>query len=619
VIAIDKQRKFLVCLALALGTALLYLPALHFGFVNYDDPVYVMDNPHIRSLSWQTLDWAFQPGYASLWHPLTWMSHALDCHLYGLDQPGGHHATSVLLHILSAILLFLVLDRMTNALWRSAVVAALFAWHPLHVESVAWISERKDVLSALFWMLTIWAYVRYVEELKIPNPRSKIFYFLALLFFALGLMSKPMLVTLPFVLLLLDWWPLRRMQTERAVVNERISESVSEESQLTDSLTHTSLAAPANPQSSESRPAIASPVILRLLIEKLPFLFLSIIACVMTLKAAGHLVQSSGPIPLTTRLTNALLTYFRYIEKTIWPTRMVAVYPLELRWSPAEVLLAGLTILVITVTAVRLWKARPFWLTGWLLYLGIMVPVVGLVWVDAPPMADHYTYLSSIGLFIIICWEGWDIAAGWRYGRAIAGTAAAVALAACCAVSHHQLLYWSDSATLYLHTIHVMPNNTGAHADYAAYLRDIKDLEDARKECDIALHLSPNYAFAHDVLGGILLKQGDYVQADSELRTALRLDPRRADVHLPLGMVALARNQPLEAQAQFTAMLATDRFNLRAYIGLAAAYDQAGDDDKAIATARQAHNLAVSLGDTNVEAESLQLLELYGSHQINHQ
>ena len=163
----------LVCLALALGTALLYLPALHFGFVNYDDPVYVMDNPHIRSLSWQTLDWCFQPGYASLWHPLTWMSHALDYHLYGLAQPGGHHATSVLLHILSAILLFLVLDRMTNALWRSAIVAALFAWHPLHVESVAWISERKDVLSALFWMLTIWFYIRYVEKQKAESRKQK--------------------------------------------------------------------------------------------------------------------------------------------------------------------------------------------------------------------------------------------------------------------------------------------------------------------------------------------------------------------------------------------------------------------------------------------------------------
>ena len=594
----------LVCLALALGTALLYLPALHFGFVNYDDPVYVMDNPHIRSLSWQTLDWCFQPGYASLWHPLTWMSHALDYHLYGLAQPGGHHATSVLLHILSAILLFLVLDRMTNALWRSAIVAALFAWHPLHVESVAWISERKDVLSALFWMLTIWFYIRYVEKQKAESRKQKLSYALALIFFALGLMSKPMLVTLPFILLLLDWWPLRRMQPASPNLNPNPNLNL-------------------NPNtiqgSTESRPTVSSPVLLRLLIEKLPFLFLSIIACAMTLKAAGHLVQSSGQIPLTTRLTNALLTYFRYIEKTIWPTGMVAVYPLELHWSPAEVLLAALTILAITVTAVRLWKARPFWLTGWLLYLGIMVPVVGLVWVDAPPMADHYTYLSTIGLFIIICWEGWDIATGWRYGRAIAGTAAAVALAACCAVSHQQLLYWSDSAKLYLHTIDVMPNNSSAHADYAAYLRDIKDLEVARMECDIAIHLSSNYAFAHDVLGGILLLQGDYGHADSELRTALRLDPRRVDVHFPLGIVALKRNQPQEAQAQFLALLATDRFNLRACIGLAEAYDQAGDFDKATATARQAYDMAIALSDTNGAAKSRQLLELYGSHQINHQ
>ena len=550
----DNLRKILVCAALALGTALLYLPVLHFDFVNYDDPIYVSDNFHIRSLNWQSLAWCFQTGYGNLWHPLTWMSHILDYQLYGLRHPGGHHATSVLLHILAAMMLFLVLNRMTRAFWRSAIVAALFAWHPLHVESVAWISERKDVLCALFWMLTIWAYVRYAEEFKMQNAKCKVFYIVALFFFALGLMAKPMLVTLPFVLLLLDWWPLRRL--EMASPNPNLIPNLNLNPNLNP-----------NPQSShgstESRPGI-----LRLLIEKVPFLVLAIIACGMTLKAAGHLVEPLGQFPLKPRLINALLTYFRYIAKTIWPANMVAVYPMEFHWSGAEVTMAGLTLLVITFVAIRLWKERPFWLAGWLLYLGIMSPVIGLVQVGAQPMADHYTYLSSIGLFIIVCWEGWDIAGGRAYGRAIFGTVAAVALAACCIVSHRQLQYWRNSPALHLHTLDVFPNSASAHVDYAAYLRDTMHLKDAREQCEEAIRLDAKYAFAHDVLGGVLLLQGDYAKADSEFRTALLLDPRRVNVYMPLGAIAMARNQPGDAAALYTAYLDTDPSNPRAHLGL---------------------------------------------------
>jgi len=529
VIAKENLRKILVCAALALGTALLYLPVLHFDFVNYDDPIYVIDNFHIRSWNWHSLGWCFQPGYGNLWHPLTWMSHALDYQFYGLRHPGGHHATSVLLHILATTMLFLTLNRMTKALWRSAIVAALFAWHPLHVESVAWISERKDVLSALFWMLTLWAYVRYVEKQTAESGKQKLFYALALLFFALGLMSNPTLVTLPFVLLLLDWWPLRRLQPHSPTLNPNLN---------------------------------------RLLLEKIPFLALSIIPCGMTLKEAGHWVEPVAQFPLMPRLINALLTYFRYIEKMIWPTNMVAFYPLEFQWSGTEVLMAGLTLLVITFVALRLWKERPFWLAGWLLYLGIMLPVFGLVRVGAQPMADHYTYLSSIGLFMIVCWEGWDIAGARPYGRAIFGTVAVAALAACCIVSHRQLQYWRNSPALHLHTLDVFPNSAGAHVDYAAFLRDAMQLKDARAECEEAIRLDTNYSFAHDVLGGILLLQDDFAKADSELRTALRLDPRRMDVYLPLGAIALARNQPPEAAAQYSAYLDTDPSNPRAHLGL---------------------------------------------------
>jgi tetratricopeptide (TPR) repeat protein len=605
------MRKIGVCVALALGTALLYLPALRFDFINYDDPIYVLGNIHIRTLNWQFLGWCFQPGYGNLWHPLTWMSHALDYWLFGLGRPAGHHATSALLHIFTAIMLFLVLNRMTGALWRSAIVAALFAWHPLHVESVAWISERKDVLSALFWMLTIWAYVRYVEEFKIHNSKSKFFYGLALFFFALGLMSKPMLVTLPFVLLLLDWWPLGRLKFGPPLPNPNLKLNPTSGPGSDEGFRRRD----AGGCGRDDRAPENAPGISRLLMEKVPFLVLSAIACVMTLQAAGQLVEPLARFSLKARLINALLTYFRFVEKMIWPADMVAVYPMDSRWSPVEVTLAALTLLVITVCAVRLWKARPFWLAGWLMYLGIMVPVIGLVWVGAQPMADHYTYLSSIGLFMIICWEGWDLASGWQHGRAIAGAAAAVALAACFAVSCRQLQYWKNSATLHLHTLEVFPNSPSAHADYAAYLRDYRDFKDARDECNKALRLDANYAFAHDVLGGVLMLQGSYDEADSELRTALRLDPRRVDVHLPLGMVALARNQPQEAAAQFTAFLKTDPSNTRAYLGLAAAYSAVGDNDRAVATAWRAHELAVAQDDTNAVAKSLDLLSGFGAHQ----
>jgi tetratricopeptide (TPR) repeat protein len=391
-------------------------------------------------------------------------------------------------------------------------------------------------------------------------------------------MAKPMLVTLPFVLLLLDWWPLRRLQMSSPNLNPNLNLNPQSAIRASTEL------AEVNPQSTQGLipmhrdPTESPPAISRLLMEKVPFLVLSVIACGLTLKAAGHLVEPLGQSPLMPRLINALLTYLRYIEKTIWPTNMVAVYPLEFQWPGTEVLMAGLTLLVITIVAVRLWKERPFWLAGWLLYLGIMLPVIGLVRVGAQPMADHYTYLASIGLFIIVCWEGWDIAGDRPYGRAIFGTAAVVALAACWLVSHRQLLYWRNPATLHLHTLDVFPNSASAHVDYAAFLRDAGAhadhadsallLKDARTECEEAIRLDTNYSFAHDVLGGILLLQGDYEKAESEFRTALRLDPRRVDVHLSLGAIAIARNQPREAVAQFTASLDADRSNPSAHLGL---------------------------------------------------
>ena len=370
----------------------------------------------------------------------------------------------------------------------------------------------------------------------------------------------------------------------------------------------------------------ARPGVLRLLIEKIPFLVLSIMACGLTLKAAGRLVAPLAQFPLLPRLINALLTYFRYVEKMVWPTDMVIVYPLEFHWSGAEVMMAGLFLAVVSVAAVRLCQARPFWLAGWLLYLGILVPVIGLVQVGAQPMADRYTYLSSIGIFMIICWEGCDIARGRPYGRAILGTAAALALCACFVLSREQLKYWRNPLTLFSHNLEVTPNNFIAHADYAAFLRNASLLPQARQECETAIRLEPNYGWAHHVLGGIFLLQGKYTEADAELRTALRLDPARVDVHIALGKVALARNLPAEAAAQFTAMLEFDNSDPEAHCGLGQALARQGKLEDARAQYAEAlrlsprypdahHQLAVVLALQHHPAEAVlqyrMTLEIY--------
>ena len=307
-----KKNTIAVAIALAVVTLLVYLPVVHNGFVNYDDPDYITNNPHVQAgLTWPGIVWAFQSGEASNWHPLTWISHMMDCQLFGLN-PAGHHLTSLLFHTANALLLFIVLKQLTGALWRSAFVAALFAWHPLHVESVAWASERKDVLSAFFWMLTLLAYTRYAGESKVRSPKSKVFYFLALFFFACGLMSKPMVVTLPFVLLLLDFWPLRRFTIH------------------------------------DLRFTILS----RLVLEKLPFFALTIASCIITRLVQGGALWSTSALSFHFRTANALMSCVRYIAKMVWPTDLALIYPYPHYWPLAGVIAAALLLAMCSVLAI---------------------------------------------------------------------------------------------------------------------------------------------------------------------------------------------------------------------------------------------------------------------------
>jgi hypothetical protein len=621
-----KLWTWLVCVGLAVGTALLYAPVRGFQFVNFDDFEYIVNNSQIRHFNWQSLAWCWQTTYASNWHPLTWMSHMLDWQWFGM-WAGGHHATSVVFHILNSLLLFAILRRMTGAFWRSAMVAALFAWHPLHVESVAWVAERKDVLSTFFWMLTIWAYVRYVEEVRIQNTGSKSFYALALVFFALGLTAKPMLVTLPFVLLLLDWWPLRRMQTERAVVNERISESVSEESQLTDSLTHTSLAAPANPQSSESRPAVSPRGILRLLIEKAPFLFLSAVSCVVTIYAqrqAGA-IQSLETVPLPLRLENSLVAYCQYLGKLIWPQDLSPIYCLTDHLPGWEPVAAGLLLVAVSVIAVRLWRTRPYFLTGWLLFLGTLVPVIGLVQVGSQAFADRYTYMPSIGFFIVLCWGMYDLALALRCRPVVLGVTAWGVLCLCGAVASRQLGFWRNGETLFRHAIAAGPSNYIAHLCLGEAFFMQGRVADATNQYAEALRLKPHYALAHHQWAIALAQEHNTADAVAHYRMALAINPNRPDTLNNLAWTlatdpdAGIRNGADAVRFAAAACKLTQSQNPLMLGTLAAAYAEAGNFSEAIATAHQAHDLAVAQGKTDLAAKNTELLALYNAHKPCHE
>ena len=374
-----------ICLFLVLNTLVVYWPVTGHQFVNYDDTDYVTENSYVQAgLSAKGLAWVWHSDVARNWHPVTMLSHMLDCQLYGL-RPGGHHLTSLLLHIANALLLFLLLRNMTGALWRSGVVAALFALHPLHVESVAWVAERKDVLSTFFFLLTLWAYACYSAGRAVksegrkakPEARSRSFqspianrrlryYWLALAFFALGLMSKPMLVTVPFVLLLLDYWPLRRF-----ALNTKTSKLKT---------------------------------LLPCLREKVPFLLLSAASCVVTFQVQqrGGSVLDVNNLPVAARVANALMSYVRYLGKMLWPEHLAALYLRKVPWPSWQVGLAAMALLAASVTVIRLARRRPYLAVGWFWYVGTLVPVIGLVQVGMQTMADRYTYIPLIGIFIAV-------------------------------------------------------------------------------------------------------------------------------------------------------------------------------------------------------------------------
>jgi len=535
-----------ICLSLAVLTWVVFSQTLWHDFINYDDPRYVYENAKITGgLSISGISWAFTHIHSLNWHPLTSISHMLDCQLYGL-KAGWHHFTNVLLHTLAAMLLFLALQQMTGAVWRSAFVAAVFAIHPLRVESVAWIAERKDVLSGIFFMLTLLAYVNYV---RVPRVRR---YLVVVFLFACGLMSKPMLVTLPFVLLLLDYWPLNRIKGQ---LWKRVG-------------------------------------------EKIPLIVLSAVSSVITFLVQKGAVGQTEELPIFERINNAVVSYVLYIWQMLWPVNLAVFYPHpENRLPLWEIACCLLVLMCITVAAIALRTRRPYLLTGWLWYLGMLVPVIGLVQVGWQGRADRYTYLPQIGLYIAATWAVVDLTVLYRYRRATLSTAAILVIGALTLCAWVQTSYWRDSETLFRHALAVTVNNDVAENNLGiVFLRQGK-VDEAISLLQAAVDLRPDNSPAHENLAKALLQKGQVADALIHYRKLLQLQPDNIEVHNIVGTVLTQQDRVAEGVEEWEKVLAIQPDNGNAMSNLAWVFatspDQSlRDGPKAVRLAEQALRLS---------------------------
>jgi tetratricopeptide (TPR) repeat protein len=602
-------RTICICIALVVLTWAVFGQTFRYDFVNYDDPHYVYQNARITNgINLANMAWAFTHVHSENWHPLTTITHMLDCQLHGL-KAGWHHFTNVLLHCVAVVLLFVALERMTGALWRSAFVSAVFAVHPLHVESVAWIAERKDVLSAFFFMLTLLAYLRYTRAPSIGR------YLTVTLVLALGLMSKPMLVTLPFILLLLDYWPLGRFEAHRSNTARQV---------------------------------------LQLVVEKIPLIALSVVSSIVTFLAQRGAIGWTEQLPVPTRISNALVAYVVYIRQIFWPAGLAVFYPHpESRLPVWEISLALIVLVGITTAAFVSRKKAPYFVSGWLWYLGMLVPVIGLVQVGWQGHADRYTYLPQIGLYIAVIWAVTDLTRSWRFQRIALGAAALIVIGALSWRGWLQTSYWRDSETLFTHALAVTSNNDVALNNLGIIFLDKGQLDDAISKLQAAVDLRPENAPAHDNLAKALLKKGQMDEAMVHYRKFLELEPTNVEARNTLGTALIQQGKVREAIDQWQEALAIQPENGNAtsnlawvlatctddsirdgahaaqlgekalrisdgkiamiYKVLAAAYAESGRFSDAIETAQRGAELATTQGNSPLAAELESNIALYQS------
>jgi len=556
---------WLPAMLLALAIIVLYWPATHHDFINYDDDIYVTSNVHVQNgLTLESIQWAFLNPVSANWHPLTMLSHMLDCQIFGLHA-WGHHLINVLLHAANTALVFLLFRRMTGAVWRSLILAALFGLHPLRVESVAWVAERKDVLSGFFGFLSLLFYARYAQgvESGIQNPESRIqkvevshisfSYWLSLLFLAFGLMSKAMLVTWPFVMMLLDYWPLKRISSFRFPI-------------------------------SGLKP---------LLLEKIPFFALATAASVITfvVQKNGGAVKTVENFPPGERVGNALVSYCRYLGKTFWPTDLAVFYPHPRHWPVAEVLLAGVLLAGISVLFFMKRRQHPFLLVGWLWFIGTLVPVIGLVQVGEQAMADRYTYIPSLGLLIVSIWGVCELTRRWRYRVMALSATGVAAILLCFALTREQLGYWQDSETLFREALAVTENNHLAHCALGTVLLNKSQLDEAISRFHEAIRLKPDYAEAYNNLGIALGRKGQMDEAVSQFQEAIRLRPDDPRAHYNLGNALFTKGQIDEAISQYEEAIRLKPDHVDAHNSLGIALGRKGQMDDAISQFREAIHL----------------------------
>ena len=597
-----EKRPLVLGLVLVIAAVVLYYPAIHHPFVNYDDDVYVTENAHVQSgLNWDTVEWAFTTYYAANWHPVSWLSHALDCQLFQLD-PTGHHATNVLLHALNVALLFWILLRATGFTGRSLMVAALFALHPINVESVVWIAERKNLLSMVFFLLALGAYRWYAREPRVGR------YVVVAFLFALGLMAKPQVITLPFVLLLWDYWPLGRMFADGAPAS-----------------TGTAVVFPTRSFS-------------QLILEKLPLVALSAISAVITMKAQFVGGGFNPEVSLSARLANAIVSYARYLAKAFWPVRLVPMYPHPgnslAKWEVFSALLFLLAVTGLVMAARR----RRYLPVGWLWFLGTLIPMIGLVQVGKQAMADRYAYLPFIGLFIMICWTVGDwteqrhISGAWIAGPSIA------ALLALTVVAHRQIDYWKDNVTLWSRTLQVTSGNYEAEEDLGEALQARGEQQEAMTHFYKAVAIKPSFAISHMNIGfydqqhgqlreaieqyqilisatqslpqqnsGIrasafanmghaYLDLGDLAQAQESLQAAVALNPQKLAVWLDLGLARQKSGNLAGAVQAYSEGMKIQPTDV-GYLLLARALEQSGRRDEAATATQRARVLSTNFAE----------------------
>jgi len=546
----EIRYEFWICLFLILVTIIVYWQVGNHRFLSFDDSLYVTENRHVqKGLTPESIIWAFhfRDKDRTYWHPLTWLSHMLDCQLYGLN-PGMHHRTNLIFHIANSLLLFLTLNRMTRKLWSSAFVAALFALHPLNVDSVAWIAERKNLLSTFFWLLTMLTYAYYVS-------RPGLFRYLTTLFvFLLGLMTKPFLVTLPFVLLLLDYWPLARMGYSKFEPSRGIC----------------------------------------LVLEKVPFFVGSVVSIwisSLSVQMFGT-IASTESVSVKLRIANALVSYVKYIGKMIWPHNLSIYYPFPHRIPAWQIIGALIVLAGISVAVIRVLKEKPFLGVGWLWFLGTLVPVLGIVQVGLwPAMADRFAYVPLIGLFIMIAWGVPEIPARWRFMKMAPGFIGSAALIILSAVTWLNLQHWTDNMTLYEHALKVTSNNYIAHNNIGGALADQGRTADAIRHYVEALRISPNYKNAHNNLGIALAEQGKLEEAIRHYAEALRLDPDFSEAHYNMGVALAAQGKDNEAMKHYFEALRIDPEYAGAHNNLGVVFIRKGKIDEAIRHFQKALNI----------------------------